>query len=251
MSLKKNYLENIGLDHFYTGFNKEEIKDLKNLSKLPFCVFSKVKSGKDSWQGLYWSSTSGSYFEMLEKPSEERYQLGFAFSANTIQYFDIRKIKTLFKNDQGLKTTLRLSKTGKPWFTAISSKKRKNESVFMWGMHYFFNERTRKTTTINKPSLIERFIELEVKANPKILEELKTSCYWAPFSLIKNKKKAILNIQQKDKSYLKVICHLDPKTEYTSFISMTVQASPFQTAIPKMKSFSLTRKNGLLKLSKK
>ena len=246
---KSNYKDLVGLDHFYVGFTKREIRDLKALRKLPYCTFARVQSGKDKWQGVYWTSTHQSYFEMIESPLPGDFQFGLAISANQIQYCDIRRLKSFFSGPRLLKSSIR--RIGKDkWFESLFSAK-KSSAVFMWAMHYFFFERRRKMDKRNKPSLIERFTELEIAVNPVFLTQLAESCYWVPMR--KRKRGSILELEfsNKDRSPFRVKCHIDPKVEFTTFRSLKAQASPFQIPVPVMKYFKVIRRSGEIILIRK
>lgn len=237
---KLNYKNYVGLDHFYLGFTKPEIEDLKSLAKLPHCNFARVKSGKDKWQGVYWTSTHQSYFEMIESPVPGHYEFGLAISANQIQYCDVRRIKTFFSGARRLKSSLR--KIGKHrWFESIWSGQGDFRAVGIWGMHYFFMERRRKLDLRDKPSLIERFKVLEISVNPIFLTQLTKTCYWVPMK--KRRRGSILELEflNKDRSPFRVKCHIDPEVKFSTFISLTAQASPFQIPLPAMKLFKVIR----------
>lgn len=247
---KSEFKKIIGVDHFYLGFNREEVLDLKALSKLPFCSFQRVKSGKDSWQGVYWTATHGHYFEMIESPSPGFYQLGVAFSANQIQYTDIRLLKKLYGGAKRLTSRFRTLK-GKPWYEAFNGGYLKGGAVYMWGMHYFFCQREGLAEMKNEPSAIERFTELEIRANPKFLRDLRQTCFWAPYRLERRGRLLFLDFRHKDRSPFRIKVQLDPSEEFSTFVSLTAQASPYQRPLPKMRLFQLSKKGGNIILRRK
>lgn len=234
---KLPYLNEIGLDHFYIGFEPEEIEDLKKLAKLPYCTFTQVKSGKDRWQGVYWSATSGIYFEMVKKTAADRYQLGLAFSANAIQYYDIRKIRKLFRGEEGFKTFQRLSAKGKPWFEGFFPKMQATSAIKTWSMHYHFCPRDRKMTKQPKPSVIERFQRLTIEAPASLRDDLKKSIYWAPIRAKRTRNGFTLAVRQKDQSEFLVQCRFNDHLSEVRLLSLEMQASPFPSPLPKLKHF--------------
>lgn len=249
---KSNFRDLVGIDHFFMGFKKSEIEDLKAMSKLPFCRFSRVKSGKDSWQGVYWTSATQSYFEMVESPEPGHYQFGLAISANHIQYNDIRRIRSFYKGVKRLSAKVRVFEKSKKWFEYVFKTGPAKSSVSMWAMHYFFCERERKISKNAGPSIIERFTELEIEVNPRFLKELRDTCYWMPFHKNQRGKTLILDFLNKDRSQFRVKCIVNPKVEHSTFLSLKAQASPLKKyALPTMKYFKLSQKKGAVTLERK
>jgi hypothetical protein len=244
------YLQEIGLDHFYVGFEADELEDLKTLTRLPFCTHAKVKSGNDHWEGVYWSATTNVYFEMIQKSETFRYQLGLAFSANYIQYFDIRKIGNHFSGEDRLKTFRKLDARGKPWFDGLLPEKQKTSAIKSWAMHYHFCPRDRKMSGQPGPSAIERFNELVIESPPSLGLDLQKSIYWAPVMVKRNTQGFILKIRQKDQSDFVVRCRFNAKLTEVRFVSLKMQPSPFLTRLPRLKSFRLKRSQNHITLSR-
>ena len=238
-SALNSFHRQIGLDHFYVGFSHLEIQDLKVLAKLPFCSFSEVKSGKDSWRGVYWTTTQGHYFEMIERAAPDNYTMGIAFSANAIQYFDVRSIAKLFPKIKFLKTIRRLGKLR--WFDGLYSRPHEGRSIFIWLMHYYFCPRDRKPKGKDLPSFVQRFTELEVRVPENFAKDLQEAGFWSPIRTSGSAKRLILEMRQKDRSEFKIYALVDTNLEFCEFVSLRGEASPFCRELPKLKMFDLKR----------
>lgn len=242
---RKNLAKLIGLDHFYVGFPGHEIRDLKRLTAFPFCVFNSVKSGKDSWSGVYWTTTHQSYFEMVESQTPGDFQMGVALSANQIQYVDLRGLQSLFP---GLKkSTRRLN--GKRWFDYFYWEE--TSPFYVWAMHYHFLDRQRKFPPPSEPSVIERFTELNVIAPLNLIKTIEESCGWAPMRVRRRRSSVQIIIKNKDRSDFTIKCRLSEKAETVQFVSLKAELSPFQRPLPTLKYFTLKRSGRTLILSRR
>jgi hypothetical protein len=246
----KNIKWHVGVDHFYVGFSPEEIQDLKKLARLPHCQFRKTTSGKNSWSGVYWHSTNLDYFEMVESPVPGHYQFGVALSARHNHHTDIRALVKLYKGAK--KLSVEPAKlAGKNWFDYIFAGPGTHISASFWAMYYHLADRVRSDRHLRRPSLIERFTELQLRASPKILDDLDKYAYWVPMERKRRGNLVTLTLLRKDSSPFVVKIHLDKSTEFTTLISLRGQCSPFQVKLPKLKLFNLRVSNGYLELSPK
>lgn len=243
---KANYRQLIGIDHFYCGFSRDEIEDLQKLTSLPFCTYRQVKSGRDQWRGVYWTSTQQHYFEMVESDPSEKFQFGVALSANQIQYCDVRRLQKFFPT---LNRALRRL-GNKKWFDYLSSKNSADEA-YAWAMHYHFLDRPRPIVRKPAPSLIERFTELELVANPTIVKIIRETWSWVPNHMRLKGRVLSLELSHKDRSPFKVKIRLDPEVTHTRFHSITAQLSPFSQRLPRLKHFRLERKAGRVVLQRR
>jgi hypothetical protein len=249
-TLKQNdFKRQVGLDHFFVGFTGEEIRDLKALAKLPFCSFAKVKSGKDSWQGVYWTAAQSHYFEMVETPKPGYYQFGLALSANAVQYFDVRRVQDLFGAERFHRKLRRIG--GIRWFDAIYAGPESHRGSFFWLMHYYFCPRDKTFPAKDLPSVVQRFRKLEILAPRSFLKELKETGFWVPMRKTRTRNNVTLEFRHKDRSLFSVRVLLDPAIEHVQFVSLAMEASPFPQRLPKMRLFTLDRKGDALLLRRK
>jgi len=239
MKKSMQYKNRIGLDHFYLPFSQEQIKDLKKLTSLPKCKFKKVKSGRDQWSGVYWMNNYGTYIEFITQDPQKNYHFGIAMSAIEMPYFDVRGIRKVHKNKMSI--FRRTNELGKPWFDSIYAKANYKVLPYItaWAMQYLFSNRDQHWSFA--PSILDRFIEVEIKTSTKIVQDLKKYAFWVPHKMKKSKNLLTIFIHNKDGSIFTVKAHLDSKLKKTQFVSLKAEASPFQEKLPKLKLFTLIK----------
>ena len=252
-SMLKNGL---ALDHFYTGFTHEEMNDLKNLIRFSKrCDHRKIKSGKDSWEGVYLSSNTGSYFEMIL--GTEKYGMGIAVSSRYLQYFDGSKVPSDFPKLKWRKNIRYWRKTKKKWFTAISLLKtplEKNISnIFStWIMQYHPLHEKKHAKTIPQ-SNVERFHRLVVQAGQELMPMIRYHTQWLPGRHKFRKNKIELCIPSKDGGPFRIAIRFLKGKMQPRFVSLEMSLCPdVRSKTIKMRSFRLVKKeNGRLVLQRR
>lgn len=169
------------LDHFYIGVSDEQFQMLLPLAdSLKSCFNKHVKSGDDSWEGIYLSSRTGAYFEILRERRSE--SLGLAFSAYRPQYCDVMQIKDELK-DLDWKSYQRNWEDNSPWFDSLSlgSYCDVQETFFnAWLMQYHFNPRPVDSLVPLSVRAVDRFQTIDLELGKRHLDEVRKLSSWFP-----------------------------------------------------------------------
>lgn len=234
--------EYLALDHFYVAMDLKSVRTLSVMTKkLRGCTHKLVKSGDDTWEGVYLHSRTGAYFELVHAKSTVA--CGLAMSARLVQYCDIRKIRRQFPK---LKWLLghRIFKKNQPWFDYLSIKNKNNSGMYAWLMHYHFFHRPRRTFY---GLSVDRFVKLKLILGKNNLNDLKTHIAWVPKQKIYSSSKVKIIIPDREFSEFIVDIKLVSGDQMLTFDSLEIE--PIKNH-KKIKSFNtegysfVTLKNG-------
>ncbi len=198
----------LALDHFYIAFPPEEFEKLLPLTSiLRNCFHFKVKSGNDSWEGIYMQNRTGSYWEIVKDSKVNGF--GAAFSAFALPGVDVRQI---IKEMPALawKKGTRLTPEGVPWFDWLSLGEYLDiyKTFFnVWIMHYH----TQLKRPFNPPdSNINRFSKIHLtlgQAHKKIVKALSE---WLPGTRFINEKQVKFVVPNRDRNDFEILIELIP-----------------------------------------
>lgn len=242
------------LDHFYLGFNTEEINDLKKITKIfKRCNHSKVKSGKDAWEGVYLYSNIGSYFEMIL--DKEKYGFGIATSGQPVQYVDVTKIIEKLPNLPWTKGKRKLGETKKTWFEWISLKPFKHKSeyspFYTWLMRYYLVDWSIKDRKIEQCS-IDRFLSLKIEVGKDHIDYIKYHSQWLPGKATVNRTSVEIIIPNRDFGEFKINIKLVPGDMKPKFRSLTMQICPGKSIkLVSLKHFKFKQSSNTVILTRK
>ena len=224
--------DSLCLDHFYLGFDSSRIGQFKRLSKLlAHCKFSKVKSGKDAWSGVYLYAADGTYFEAIDSGKDgAKYSAGIAASAWQVQYFDVRKICEEEPRLPWESYVRRFGETRQKWFTAIYLKdafagKKGVRPLSTWLMHYHPVHESdfpmRRT-----PFSIERFKSMKLTLGADHRERAELMSLALPGTTHFGKNKALLTIPSKGGREFNVEINFIKGNELAQLVDLVADAGP-------------------------
>lgn len=150
----------LALDHAYCAFTAEQLKDLSKYSKvLAGLRFSKVKSGRRTWQGVYLYSNVGPYFEFIEGIEKGH---GIALSPPRPTSIDAFLLKKAFPKIKFY--SRKIPYDGKIWFESLTTNDSKSTltSIYTWVMRYHVNYNFVKIARPIQHCSIDRLHNLEV-----------------------------------------------------------------------------------------
>lgn len=143
MNLKNPIQSSLVLDHIYIDLPSEDFDALTKLTNyIKGCEHSHVKSSDDAWEGLYISTSRGSYFEFLRERRPGG--LGIAMRLPKDSMLDAREIVRELPQlawQAGRRDYL----DGDPWFDWLSLGDYRSFDTFFnaWIMHYHPRENTK------------------------------------------------------------------------------------------------------------
>jgi hypothetical protein len=220
------------LDHFYVGFDSRTIAKFKGLSKLlTRCDYSEVRSGNDTWRGVYLSAADGSYFEMIDGGVDGRkYSAGIAASPWKVQYLDLRKIRQE-QTDFHWETYVRYwRKTRKKWFTGVRLKdpvsgRNGVRPLSTWLMHY---HQVHEPTIVLKqtPYTVERFQSLRVMVGADYRDRIQQMSAILPGKRHFGKNQALLTIPLKGARELNVEIKFVKGNALVQLVDLVAEAGP-------------------------
>ena len=239
------------LDHFYFGLKEKEFQDLKNIfASLNGVEHSVVKSGEDSWEGIYVYTRIGSYIEFSRERNLENFSL--AVSATQAHLFNPTSIREEYPH-LPWKSLHRISEKGEPWFDALWLPYKNNEKekrFYPWLMHYY----PRHFIYENKPRprLIDSTCRVEIACHPSMIELIQAQEFWLPgrFSLNHDNKTGTLFIRDRDATELEFFLIFDESVPGFQLRNMQLWLAREQTMENvKNDSWEVTILNGILKLT--
>lgn len=191
------------LDHFYIDFLPTEFRALVPLASIfAGSTHNVVQAEGASWEGIYLSSESGAYFELLGR----RQAAGIAVSPQYIQYHDASKIREEMPWLPWAPTGLMKWPDGQPWFeweTTTPVTKDHHPAVETWTMKYHLSHDPEKTKFHVRPS-ITRFRRLHLLIGESRFHEIHPACEWLPGRNFLGTENCVLEIPCRDGSYFTV-----------------------------------------------
>lgn len=192
------------MDHIYAGVDDDAFLPLAQwIENIPGGKHDLVKSGDQSWEGIYVGTRTNAYFEMLRK--RESGGIGFAFSAVKPSALDGREIVNEFP-DLNWKKGSRVTAEGKPWFDWFSLCDYEDMEPFppcnVWLMHYHMNHYdwpARRPKTI-----FDAITEMAVVGCQEMRQEIARVIPWTPIRIEEGADENIYYLPDRDESELRV-----------------------------------------------
>ena len=220
------------LDHFYVGFDSRTIADFKKLSKLlTRCDYSEVRSGKDTWRGVYLSAADGTYFEMIDSGKDgDKYSAGIAASAWKVQYVDLRKIREEEPRLPWESYIRYWRKTRQKWFTGIRLKdpvsgKKGVRPLSTWLMHYHQLHESNLTLK-HTPFTVERFKSMRLTLGADYRERVQQMSVILPGKNHFGRNQALLTIPVKGGREFNVEIKFVKGSELAQLVDLVADAGP-------------------------
>lgn len=194
----------LALDHFYVGIEAEAfdllvpwIKDISGVKH------STARTGEDEWEGLYFSTRTNAYFELLRARREGC--IGIAFTSVSPFYLDARKIAEELP-DLPWNTGTRINPDGKPWFDwfTLGDYLNVNPSTpcNVWLMHFHMHHREWK---FRRPkTAFDAITEISVTACREMREEISRSIPWTPTRVVEGDQENLYLIPDRDESEVRL-----------------------------------------------
>jgi hypothetical protein len=235
------------LDHFYFCFDDKAFADLVDIfGSLPGSKHSKVKSGSDSWEGLYLRMRTGSYIELLKDRRMNGF--GVAISAARLHLLNPTRLRDEFPN-LNWENGQRVNADGNPWFDWLSLCKYTNHSEIYfnaWLMHYHSNH----VTPVQKidRSFFDSVLAVKIACNPSMPSLISEQGFWIPGNHdFSNAASGNLKVPDRDGSEVHFSWNSDQSTTGFKIKSMQlilsrgVEFSPVEN-----ETFSCSVANGIL-----
>ncbi len=167
------------LDHFYISLEPNDfLPFIETANFFSRCEHIHVKSSDDAWEGVYLSSKTGAYFEVL---NERRLGgLGIAFRSKSQNEWNIRNILKelpLLKWKFGTRSTAK----GDPWFDWVSLGDYLDvyKTWFnTWMMHYYPSDKPKDENS--SVFSVSRFLALEMIVGRDHLSLIQELSSWFP-----------------------------------------------------------------------
>ncbi|MBT3586316.1 MAG: hypothetical protein HN509_15520 [Halobacteriovoraceae bacterium] len=177
------------IDHFYLILTNAKFKQLKKLAQVnPEIVHKEVKSGNETWEGIYIPSKSGLYLELLKPDSTHPPgAMGLAFSALGKEKNTKKFLEEISLGEKWEEVTKK-DKNNKPWFKAYLYPDPARLWILPWFMHYNGVPRKERPTRFSKAS-IKNFPTIEMTVTASRFKHFEEQLWWCPLSTVYQKNK--------------------------------------------------------------
>ncbi len=234
MPSQKSIKNSLVLDHFYSGFSADDFTDLQQLfRRFQGVTIRTIKSGKDTWSGIYIVSNVGSYSEFLLR-SDIQYGLGCAFTTKAPPAFRIPRVVLDLLPFRFSKESRRLNKgkTSVRWFDsyvrlAPNSQKSRYSGIWAWMMHYHQRDSKHFNKSLFPHSSVDRFLEMKMTMGKKLLDHLLHHFAWTPGQIYRSRDRIKITISNRDFSEFAVNIRLKEGDAVPEFESLKFSLSPF------------------------